>query len=69
MIRQTWGDILTADVDAVVNPVNTVGVMGAGLAKQFGLAYPAMFDDYVGACRRTWPGKRGGHRTGTPVTV
>lgn len=50
--RETWGDILAADVDAVVNPVNTVGVMGAGLAKQFKAAYRAMLDDYVTACRR-----------------
>jgi O-acetyl-ADP-ribose deacetylase (regulator of RNase III) len=52
MIRETRSDILTADVDTLVCPVNTVGVMGAGLAKQFRLAYPAMFDDYAGACRR-----------------
>lgn len=31
MIREAHGDILTADVEALVNPVNTVGVMGAGL--------------------------------------
>jgi O-acetyl-ADP-ribose deacetylase (regulator of RNase III) len=49
VIRETWGDIL---VDALVNSVNTVGVMGAGLAKQFKAAYRAMFDDYVNACRR-----------------
>jgi len=51
MVRETCGNILAADVDALVCPVNTVGVMGAGLAKQFRLAYPAMFDEYVAACR------------------
>lgn len=52
MIRETTGDILTAQVEALVNPVNTVGVMGAGLAKQFRLAYPEMFADYRVACDR-----------------
>ena len=28
------GDLVTADVDAIVNTVNTVGVMGKGLALQ-----------------------------------
>lgn len=52
MIRETSGDILTADVEALVNPVNTVGVMGAGLALQFKRKYPDMFNGYVAACRR-----------------
>jgi O-acetyl-ADP-ribose deacetylase (regulator of RNase III) len=51
VIRETTGDILTADVEALVNPVNTVGVMGAGLALQFKRKYPAMFREYEQACR------------------
>jgi O-acetyl-ADP-ribose deacetylase (regulator of RNase III) len=46
MITEATGDLLDADVDALVNTVNTVGVMGKGLALQFRRAYPAMFDDY-----------------------
>lgn len=46
MIIEAAGNLLDADVDALVNTVNTVGVMGKGLALQFRRAYPAMFDDY-----------------------
>jgi O-acetyl-ADP-ribose deacetylase (regulator of RNase III) len=50
VIRYQRGDILAADVDALVNPVNCVGVMGAGLAKQFKKAYPVNFERYRVAC-------------------
>ena len=49
-IERARGDLLTAKVDALVNPVNTVGVMGKGLARQFKLAHPDMFEAYVSAC-------------------
>lgn len=51
MIEEARGNLLTADVDALVNTVNTVGVMGKGIALQFKRAYPAMFDAYVKACK------------------
>lgn len=35
MIRLTKGNLLQADVEALVNTVNTVGVMGKGIALQF----------------------------------
>jgi len=35
MIQFTQGNLLEADVDAVVNTVNTVGVMGKGIALMF----------------------------------
>ena len=38
-------------VDALVNTVNCVGVMGAGVALQFKMRYPEMFKDYVRRCR------------------
>ena len=44
------GDIFDFKVDALVNPVNTVGVMGAGLAKQFKVRYPLMYEDYRIRC-------------------
>jgi O-acetyl-ADP-ribose deacetylase (regulator of RNase III) len=50
MIREVHGDILTADAEALVNPVNTVGVMGAGLALQFKRSYPEMYREYRAAC-------------------
>ena len=43
MIEFHAGSILAADVEAVVNPANAHGVMGAGLALQFKNKYPRMF--------------------------
>jgi len=45
------GNLLEADVDALVNPVNTQGVMGKGLALQFKNAFPDVFQSYVDACK------------------
>lgn len=39
-----------ADADALVNPVNCVGAMGARLALQFRKRYPDMFQSYREAC-------------------
>jgi len=52
MIEEGHGNLLTADVDALVNTVNTVGVMGKGIALQFKRAYPANYRAYRGACAR-----------------
>lgn len=52
MIAQAHGNLLQADVDALVNTVNTVGVMGKGIALQFKRAFPAMFEDYARAAKR-----------------
>jgi len=46
------GDILKAEVEALVNTVNTVGVMGKGIALQFKQAFPANFKAYEAAVRR-----------------
>lgn len=46
------GSIFAADTDAIVNTVNTVGVMGKGLALQFKHRYPDNFQAYTDACRR-----------------
>lgn len=46
VIREATGNLLTAEVDALVNTVNTVGVMGKGVALQFKRAYPEMFRAY-----------------------
>lgn len=50
VIESASGNLLAADVDALVNTVNTVGVMGKGIALQFRRAYPAMFEEYQRAC-------------------
>jgi len=52
MIRYKSGDLLNAPVEALVNTVNTVGIMGKGLALQFKRAYPDNFSAYEAACRR-----------------
>ncbi|MGH6831444.1 MAG: macro domain-containing protein, partial [Methyloceanibacter sp.] len=52
MIVETTGDLLRADAEALVNAVNTVGVMGKGLALQFRNAFPENFEAYRAACKR-----------------
>lgn len=49
MIEETKGNLLAAEVEALVNPVNTKGVMGKGLALQFKKAFPESFADYYKA--------------------
>jgi O-acetyl-ADP-ribose deacetylase (regulator of RNase III) len=51
MLKLLTGDLLEADVDALVNPVNTAGVMGKGLALQFKKAFPANFKAYEAAAK------------------
>lgn len=50
VIERGTGDLLAADVDALVNAVNTEGVMGKGLALQFKNAFPDVFASYQRAC-------------------
>lgn len=50
MLEIVHGDLLAAPTEAIVNTVNTVGVMGKGLARQFRETYPAMFQAYRAAC-------------------
>lgn len=52
MINEVNGNLLDADVEALVNTVNTVGVMGRGVALQFKQAFPDNFKAYEAACRR-----------------
>jgi O-acetyl-ADP-ribose deacetylase (regulator of RNase III) len=52
MIHYTTGNILESDAQALVNTVNTVGVMGKGIALQFKNAFPNNFKAYVDACKR-----------------
>ena len=52
MIKLTQGDLLKQDdVDAIVNTVNCVGVMGKGIALQFKNKWPANFTAYAAACK------------------
>lgn len=44
------GSLFDADVEAIVNPVNCVGVMGRGLAHEFKKRFRDNFNEYVAAC-------------------
>lgn len=44
------GNIFTTNCQTIVNAVNCVGVMGAGIALEFKLRYPEMFARYVNLC-------------------
>ena len=59
MITLVSGSLLEAEVDAMVNPVNCVGVMGKGLALQFKQTFPENFQLYKAACeqKRVVPGQ------------
>jgi O-acetyl-ADP-ribose deacetylase (regulator of RNase III) len=52
MIKFVTGNLLDAKVEALVNTVNTAGVMGKGLALQFKKAFPANSKAYEAACKR-----------------
>jgi O-acetyl-ADP-ribose deacetylase (regulator of RNase III) len=51
MIELTKGNLLEASAEALVNTVNTAGIMGKGIALQFKQAYPQMFRAYERACK------------------
>ncbi len=50
MIEEAKGNLLAAEVDALVNAVNTVGVMGKGLARAFAQHFPDNLEAYRRAC-------------------
>lgn len=45
------GNIFTSKCQTLVNTVNCQGVMGAGIALEFKLRLPEMFEQYVDKCR------------------
>ena len=49
-MRFTQGNLLDANVEAVVNTVNTVGVMGKGIALMFKERFPDNYKAYARAC-------------------
>lgn len=52
MLKFTTGNLLEADADALVNTVNTVGVMGKGIALMFKERFPKNFKEYEAACAK-----------------
>ena len=51
MINYVTGNILDSSAQALVNTVNTIGVMGKGIALQFKKAYPNNYKSYSLACK------------------
>lgn len=51
MIQNVKGNLLDSKAEALVNTVNTVGVMGKGIALQFKEAFPKNYRVYRNACR------------------
>lgn len=50
MIRYVQGDLLDAQAEALVNAVNTVGVMGKGIALAFKQRFELNYRLYAAAC-------------------
>lgn len=51
MIHLVKGNLFDSKAEALVNTVNTVGVMGKGIALQFKMKYPKNFNLYFKACK------------------
>ena len=47
------GDIFTSSCDFLINPVNTVGIMGKGLALEFKKRFPNNFIHYQACCKNS----------------
>ena len=52
MITYTQGNLLEADAEALVNAVNTVGIMGKGIALMFKERFPDNMAAYAAACKQ-----------------
>ena len=50
MIEIKKGNIFTTNCHTIVNTVNCVGIMGAGIAYEFKLRFPDMFEKYQQFC-------------------
>jgi len=49
-LRFTTGDMFSTPAEILINTVNCLGVMGAGVALKFKQRYPRMFDEYRRKC-------------------
>lgn len=50
MLTYIKGDLFSSPAQVLVNTVNTVGIMGKGLALEFKTRYPEMFKEYQKVC-------------------
>lgn len=51
MVKVLIGDMFASSAQTLVNTVNTVGIMGKGVALEFKNRFPDMYDDYVKRCK------------------
>ena len=51
-VEVVLGDMFESPAQTLVNTVNTVGIMGKGVALEFKRRYPDMFEDYQRRCAR-----------------
>jgi len=52
MLEIKKGNIFQTTCEALVNPVNCMGVMGKGLAYEFRLRYPDLYQEYKKQCEK-----------------
>ena len=73
MIRFVTGSLFDSDAQVLVNPVNTVGTSGAGLALAFKKRWPDMHTEYAKFCKLGELGRRRSlflwKKTGCPVVL
>ena len=46
------GDLFKSNAQTIANTVNTVGVMGKGVALEFKKRFPEMYADYLRRCEK-----------------
>lgn len=51
MITYLEGTVFNTDADAIVNTINCIGVMNAGVALEYGLRYPELLKEYEQKCK------------------
>lgn len=52
MLEIKKGNIFSSETKALVNPVNTEGIMGKGLAFQFKKNFPKNYENYLNKCKK-----------------
>ena len=52
MTQELKGNLFSSNCQCIVNTINCVGVMGAGIAYECRLRYPKMFSRYVELCQK-----------------
>jgi uncharacterized protein YwgA/O-acetyl-ADP-ribose deacetylase (regulator of RNase III) len=51
MVTVKVGELFASKAQTLVNTVNTVGIMGKGIALEFKKRFPEMYEDYLRRCR------------------